>query len=43
MANNIEVLEEHEGDVLILTPVGRVDSSNAPLFERMIKDRIGRW
>ncbi len=40
MANNIEVLEEHEGDVLILTPVGRVDTSNAPLFERMIKDRI---
>lgn len=40
MANKIEVLEEREGDVLILTPVGRVDSSNARLFERMIEDRI---
>lgn len=40
MASNIDVREEHEGDVLILIPVGRIDSSNAPLFERILKDRI---
>ena len=40
MTNNLEVNEEHEGDVLILIPVGRIDSSNAPLFERLMKDRI---
>jgi len=40
MASQIEVLEEREGDVLILIPVGRIDSSNAPVFERMVKDHI---
>ncbi len=40
MASTIEVNEEREGDILILIPVGRIDSSNAPMFERMVKDRI---
>jgi len=40
MASNIDVQEEREGDVLIMIPVGRIDSSNAPIFERLVKDRI---
>ncbi len=40
MASKLEVLEERESDILTLVPVGRVDSSNAPVFERVLKDWI---
>ena len=41
MASQIEVLQERVGeDILVLVPVGRIDSSNAPAFERMVKDHI---
>ncbi|MCY4674120.1 MAG: STAS domain-containing protein [Bacteroidetes bacterium] len=40
MASKLEVLEEREANILTLVPVGRVDSSNAPLFERVLKDWI---
>ncbi len=40
MASKLEVLEERETNILTLVPVGRVDSSNAPLFERVLKDWI---
>ena len=38
---DIRVVEEREGDVLVLLPVGRVDSSNAHLFEALVMQRIG--
>lgn len=38
---NTRVAEEREGDVLVLSPVGRVDSSNAHLFESLVMQRIG--
>ena len=40
MASKIEVIKEHQGDTLVLVPVGRIDSSNAPDFERTVNDQI---
>lgn len=40
MASKIEVQEEHQEGVLVLVPVGRIDSSNAPGFERLINNHI---
>ena len=37
---DIEVAEERHGEVLVLVPVGRLDSDSAPAFESLIMDRI---
>ena len=37
---NIEVAEERDGDVLVLLPVGRLDSGNARSFESIVMDFI---
>ena len=37
----MRVAEERDGDVLILLPIGRVDSTNAHLFEAFVMQRIG--
>ena len=37
---DIEVTEERHGEVLVLVPVGRLDSDNAPAFESLVMDRI---
>lgn len=36
----IEVAEERYGEVLVLVPVGRLDSDGAPAFEALFMDRI---
>ena len=38
---NIEVAEERDNGVLVLLPVGRLDSANARTFESIIMDHIG--
>ena len=38
---DVELAEERSGDVLILLPVGRVDSVNARMFESAVMERIG--
>jgi len=38
---DVQLAEERSGDVLILLPVGRVDSTNAGTFETAVMDRIG--
>ncbi len=38
---DIEVAEERNDDVLVLLPVGRLDSGNARSFESVVMDRIG--
>ncbi len=38
---DIEVAEELSDDVLVLLPVGRLDSGNARSFESVVMDRIG--
>ena len=38
---NIEVAEERGNGVLVLLPVGRLDSANARTFESIIMDHIG--
>ena len=40
MASKIEVQEDHLDGVLMLVPIGRIDSSNAPSFERLINNHI---
>ena len=37
---DIEVTEERHGEVLVLGPVGRLDSDSAPAFESLVMDRI---
>ena len=39
---NIEVVEERENDVLVVQPVGRLDSANAGAFESIIMDHINK-
>lgn len=41
MNTNIEVIEERESGVLVLTPVKRLDGANARSFESLIMDHIG--
>lgn len=36
----IEVAEERYGEVLVMFPVGRLDSDGAPAFESLVMDRI---
>ena len=38
---NIEVAEERNDDVLVLVPVGRLDSGNANSFESIVMTHIG--
>ena len=38
---NIEVAEERNDDVLVLIPVGRLDSGNANSFESIVMTHIG--
>ena len=37
---DIEVFEERHGEVLVLVPVGRLDSDRAHAFESLVMDRI---
>ena len=37
---DIEVFEERHGEVLVLVPVGRLDSDRAHAFETLVMDRI---
>lgn len=37
---DIEVAEERNGDVLVLLPVGRLDSGNARSFESVVMDHV---
>lgn len=37
----LRVAEERDGDVLVLLPAGRVDSTNAHSFEALVMERIG--
>ena len=39
---NIEVVEERDNDVLVLLPVGRLDSTNARAFETIVMDHISK-
>ena len=39
---DIDVREEHDSEVLILMPVGRLDSANANSFESVVMDHIGK-
>ena len=36
----IEVAEERAGEVLVLSPVGRLDSGNASSFESVVMDHV---
>ena len=38
---NLRMAEERDGDALVLLPIGRVDSSNAHLFESRVMERFG--
>lgn len=40
MASKLEILNERDGDTLILVPEGRIDSSNASAFEREMNNHI---
>ena len=40
MTSKFEVQEEHLDGVLALVPVGRIDSSNASDFERLVNNHI---
>lgn len=40
MNTDIEIIEERESGVLVLTPVKRLDGANARSFESLIMDRI---
>ena len=37
---HVKVAEERSGNVVVLSPVGRVDSANARMFESVVMDRI---
>ena len=37
---DIEVGEERSGEVLVLVPIGRLDSGNASSFESIVMDRV---
>ena len=39
---DIQVAEERHGEVLVLVPVGQLDSGSAPAFESLVMDRIHR-
>jgi len=39
---DIEVAEKRHGEVLVLVPVGRLNSDNAHAFESLVMDRIRR-
>lgn len=39
---DIDVREERDGEVLILVPVGRLDSANADSFESVVMDHVGK-
>ena len=40
MAMDIGVAEERDGDALVLSPVGRLDSGNARSFESIVMEHI---
>ena len=40
MASRLQILDQRDGDTLILVPEGRIDSSNASDFERVMNDHI---
>ena len=39
---DVEVAEERYGDVLVLVPIGRLDSANAASFESVVMDHVGK-